>query len=231
MSKWYKIEKIEANMNDDWWSLWRVLLEFKLHYTLAFDFLFHQVLHLMGYVIRRRTVKYKFFLLLPMLILLAIWYFLTRSLLRLKWTEQGWTRPQSISPWKPPPAPVEEFTYGYVGVTIQHYKHRLSCQAPAHGNLYSLPLGRVQILMLRQQIFHYPLLTFLYPLQMYHLFLLERALGTDSPDPFKCLRNIPARIWCLGIRPESGIVLRRDILFRASGHRAYCQFSLILTFL
>jgi len=88
--------------------------------------------------------------------------------------------------------------------------------AAAHGNLYSLPLGRVQILMLRQQIFHYPLLTFLYPLQMYHLFLRERAPGTDSPDPFSCLRNIPARIWCLGIRLESGIVLRRNILVHST---------------
>jgi hypothetical protein len=43
---------------------------------------------------------------------------------------------------------------------------------------------------------------------LHHPFLLKRAPGTDSPDPFKCLRNIPARMWCLGIRSESGLVLR-----------------------
>ncbi|PWB49349.1 MAG: hypothetical protein C3F06_14455 [Candidatus Methanoperedenaceae archaeon] len=89
--------------------------------------------------------------------------------------------------------------------------------AITHGDLYSLPhgagvaLGRVQILLLKLQSFLYLLHMFLYPLQMHHLFLFERALGKDSPDPFKCLRNIPAGIWCLGIRPESGSVLRRNM--------------------
>jgi len=56
--------------------------------------------------------------------------------------------------------------------------------ATAHGDLYSLPhegagvpLGRVQILLLRNKTFLYLLHTFLYPLQVYRLFLLERALG------------------------------------------------------
>ena len=95
-------------------------------------------------------------------------------------------------------------------VTTPHYQHRPSCLAPQPTGIYTpcpmkglgLPLGRVQILMLRPQTFFYILHMFLCLLQMYHLFLLERALGTDSPDPFKCLKEYSQREYGVWASPR-----------------------------
>ncbi|MCX9027029.1 MAG: hypothetical protein OIN86_02465 [Candidatus Methanoperedens sp.] len=42
-----------------------------------------------------------------------------------------------MSPDKQPSAPVEDFNYGYVGVTTPHCQLRLSCLAPQPTGIYA----------------------------------------------------------------------------------------------